>query len=255
MKIQLIRNAALWLEYGGITFLIDPMLSEKGVNPPIVNTENDRRNPLVPLPGPVQQWLAPDALLVTHLHQDHWDAAAVSLLPHDLPLLCQEGNQEQIAEQGFINITVVPDQQPLTFQGVTLTRIGGQHGTGSIGELMGKVSGFIFRAEGEPVLYLAGDTIWCEEVKEALDGHSPDIIIVNAGGARFVTGGHITMDDQDVVNVCRYAPAVSVIAVHMDAINHCMVTREMLKACLEQENLLERVALPQDGEWVELLTV
>ena len=249
MKIQLIRNAALWLEYGGNTFLVDPMLSEKGANPPIVNTANDRRNPLVSLPGPVQQWLAPDAVLVTHLHQDHWDAAAVSLLPHDLPLLCQEGNQEQIAGQGFSHITAVPDLQPLVFQGVTLTRIGGQHGTGEIGERMGKVSGFIFRAEGEPVLYLAGDTIWCEEVEQALGEHNPEIVIVNAGGARFVTGGHITMDEQDVVEVCRHAPEASVIAVHMEAINHCLVTRELLRDRLEQENLLKRVAVPQDGEW------
>lgn len=39
MKIQHIRNATLWLEYGGSTFLIDPMLSEQGANPPIFNTE------------------------------------------------------------------------------------------------------------------------------------------------------------------------------------------------------------------------
>jgi L-ascorbate metabolism protein UlaG (beta-lactamase superfamily) len=203
----------------------------------------------VPLPGPVEQWLAPDVVLVTHLHQDHWDAAAVSLLHHDLPLLCQEGNQDIISAQGFSDITVVPDHEPLNIQGITLTRIGGQHGTGEIGERMGKVSGFVFRAEGEPVLYLAGDTIWCGEVKQALDEHNPEIVIVNAGGARFVTGGPITMDAQDVVEVCRHSPEASVIAVHMDANNHCLVTRELLRARLEQEDLLERVALPQDGEW------
>lgn len=66
MKIKLIRHATLWLEYGGATFLIDPMLSAQGVNPPIMNSGNERRNPLVSLPGPVQQWLEPDAVLVTH---------------------------------------------------------------------------------------------------------------------------------------------------------------------------------------------
>ncbi|MEK5235278.1 MBL fold metallo-hydrolase [Paenibacillus sp. FSL L8-0470] len=252
MKIQLIRNAALWLEYGGVTFLIDPMLSEQGANPPIVNTENDRRNPLVPLPGPVQQWLAPDAVLVTHLHQDHWDAAAVSLLPHEIPLLCQDGDQETIAAQGFGNITVVEDNTALTFRGVTLTRTAGRHGTGEIGEWMGKVSGFVFQAEGEPVLYLAGDTIWCAEVKQALDEYSPEAVIVNAGGAQFITGGHITMNDQDVVDLCHYAPETSVIAVHMDAINHCLVTRDLLKARLQQEGLLDRVDLPLDGEWIQV---
>lgn len=248
LKIQLIRHAALWLEYGGVTFLIDPMLSGQGANPPIVNTANERRNPLVPLPGPVQQWLAPDAVLVTHLHQDHWDAAAVELLPHKLPLIVQDGDQETFASQGFEHITVVEDHATISFRGVTLTRTGGRHGTGEIGERMGKVSGFIFRAEGEPVLYLAGDTIWCDKVRQALDEHNPEVVIVNAGGARFVTGGHITMDDQDIVDLCRYAPNARIAAVHMDAINHCAVTRELLGVRLEQEGLTERVGIPLDGE-------
>lgn len=249
MRIQQIRNATLWLEYGGVTFLIDPMLSEQGVNPPIINTDNDRRNPLVPLPGPVKQWLAPDTVLLTHLHPDHWDAAAVALLSHDLPILCQEGDQDQITAQGFGDVTAIEDQQPLTFRGITLTRIGGRHGTGVIGEQMGKVSGFVFRADGEPALYLAGDTIWCDKVREALDEHNPEVIVLNAGGAQFVTGDPITMNEQDVVEVCRYAPTASIIAVHMHAINHCLVTRELLKARLEQEKLLDHVALPLDGEW------
>lgn len=246
MKIQLIRNATLWLEYGGSTFLIDPMLSEQGANPPIINTENDRRNPLVPLPGPVEQWLNPDAVLVTHLHQDHWDAVAISLLPHDLPLLCQEGDRDTLAAQGFERVSEISDT--VTYGNVTLTRTGGQHGTGEIGKLMGKVSGFVFQAEGEPVLFLAGDTVWCDEVKLALDAFTPEVTIVNAGGAQFISGSHITMNEQDVVDLCEYAPSTSVIAVHMDAINHCLVTREKLEARLEEAGLSDRVILPLDGK-------
>jgi L-ascorbate metabolism protein UlaG (beta-lactamase superfamily) len=115
---------------------------------------------------------------------------------------------------------------------------------------MGKVSGFVFEAEGEPVLYLAGDTIWCSEVERVLVDHRPEIIVVNAGGASFVGGGHITMNEQDIVDLCHTAPEASVIAVHMDAINHCHVTRELLKLRLEQEKLLSHVAIPLDGEWV-----
>lgn len=250
MKIQLIRHATLWLEYGGVTFLIDPMLSEQGVNPPIVNSGDDRRNPLVPLPGPVQRWLEPDAVLVTHLHPDHWDAAAAEQLSKKLPVYCQEGDGETFAVQGYGRVTEIKDSGSASFGGVTLTRTGGHHGTGEIGELMGKVSGFVFRAEGEPVLYLAGDTIWCEEVREVIAEESPAVIIVNAGGAQFLSGGPITMNEQDVVEVCHAAPSASVIAVHMDTINHCHVTRELLKQRLEQEDLSGRVAVPLDGEWI-----
>jgi len=249
MRIQQIRNATLWLEFGGSTFLIDPMLSEQGVNPPIVNTENEHRNPLVPLPGAVEQWLSPSAILVTHLHQDHWDAAAISLLSHDLPILCQEGDGIAISKQGFEFISEI--SYSLNFNGITITRTDGQHGTGEIGKLMGKVSGFVFQAEGEPVLYLAGDTIWCDEVNVAMDVYSPDVTIINAGGAQFLTGGHITMNEHDVVDLCKYSPTTKVIAVHMDAINHCLVTRDMLRQRLEQEALVAQVETPNDGEWFE----
>ncbi|KGE19070.1 MBL fold metallo-hydrolase [Paenibacillus wynnii] len=249
MKLQLIRHAALWLEYGGITFLIDPMLSEQGENPPIKKSANDRRNPLVPLPGPVDTWLKPDVVLVTHLHQDHWDAAAVSSLSPDIQLICQTGDQEKIASQGFNNVTVIQDE--LSLGKVSLTRTRGRHGSGVIGRLMGTVSGFVFQAEGEPTLYIAGDTIWCNEVKQILDKCRPEITIVNAGGARFLKGGHITMNEQDVIDLCAYAPTTEVIAVHMDAINHCLVTREMLHHRLNQELLLDKVSIPVDGEWFQ----
>ncbi|MEK4044656.1 MBL fold metallo-hydrolase [Paenibacillus sp. FSL H8-0048] len=250
MKIKLIRHATLWLEYGGVTFLIDPMLSEQGVNPPIMNSGNDLRNPLVSLPGPVQQWLEPGVVLVTHLHQDHWDAAAVELLSKELPVYCQEGDGKRIAAHGFGRVTEIMDNGSASFGGVALTRTDGHHGTGEIGELMGKVSGFLFRAEGEPVLYLAGDTIWCEEVQQVIAEQAPEVIIVNAGGAQFLSGGPITMNEQDVVEVCHAAPSASVIAVHMDTINHCLVTRELLKQRLEQKGLSGRVAVPLDGEWI-----
>jgi hypothetical protein len=33
-------------------------------------------------------------------------------------------------------------------------------------------------------LYIAGDTIFCKEVKDALDNYKPDIVVVNAGAAQ-----------------------------------------------------------------------
>ncbi|NQX39444.1 hypothetical protein SAMN05421820_102179 [Pedobacter steynii] len=47
-------------------------------------------------------------------------------------------------------------------------RTGGQDGVGEIGKMMGIVSGYVIRHEQEMV-YIAGDTIWCDEVKAALD--------------------------------------------------------------------------------------
>ncbi|WP_040949907.1 MBL fold metallo-hydrolase [Gorillibacterium massiliense] len=248
MKLQLIRHATLWLEYAGSAFLIDPMFSKQGANPPIANSGDERRNPLVPLPAAPDTWLAPDAVLVTHLHQDHWDQAAIQGLAKSSVLFCQKGDGEAIRSSGFTDVTEIEDS--LTFRGITIHRTDGQHGTGEIGKKMGQVSGFVLQAEEEPTLYIAGDTIWCKDVQAALDAFKPDITIVNAGGARFQVGDPITMDEKDVMNLIEYAPFTRVVAVHMDSINHCHVTREVLRSKLSAGHFFEKVDIPEDGEWV-----
>lgn len=247
MKIQLIRNASLWLEYAGHTFLIDPMFSKQEANPPVFNTANDKRNPLVPLPSPMETWLQPDAVLLTHLHPDHWDAAASEVLAKTVPVWCQPNEADAIRAGGFTNVTEIGES--ISYEGTAIFRTTGQHGTGEIGKRMGQVSGYVFQAEGEPTLYIAGDTIWCDDVKVALDRYRPDVTVVNAGGAQFLEGGPIIMNEHDVVTLCRYAPYTQVAAVHMEAINHCFTTRAMLRERLDTEGLAGQVQIPIDGEW------
>lgn len=248
MKIQLIRHATLWLEYAGVTILIDPMFSDKDTFPPIPNSGDERRNPLVPLPGAVDTWLSPNAILLTHLHADHWDEAAMHALPKSSALFCQQGDGDAIRSSGFTDVTEV--HTSVTFQGITIHRTSGQHGTGEIGQQMGQVSGFVFHAKGEPTLYIAGDTIWCDDVKVALDSFKPDTTVVNAGGARFVVGDAITMEEEDIIQLLEYAPYTRVVAAHMDTVNHCHVTRDVLRTKLSAKNLLNKVVIPEDGEWI-----
>jgi L-ascorbate metabolism protein UlaG (beta-lactamase superfamily) len=139
----------------------------------------------------------------------------------------------------------------LAWRGITIDRTGGKHGTGEIARKLAPVSGFVLQASGEPTLYIAGDSIWCEEVAGPLRQFQPAVTVLNAGGARFLQGDPITMTPEDVMAVCKAAPSTQVVAVHMDAINHCIVTRDDLAFQLEAERLRERVAIPADGEWVE----
>jgi L-ascorbate metabolism protein UlaG (beta-lactamase superfamily) len=117
---------------------------------------------------------------------------------------------------------------------------------------MAPVSGFVVRAEGSPTLYMAGDTVWCPEVEEALDAHDPDVVVVNAGAAQLLEGDPITMTAEDVARVCRALPDTLVVAVHMGAINHCLLTRDDLREELQREGLAEQVEIPGDGETLEV---
>jgi phosphoribosyl 1,2-cyclic phosphodiesterase len=74
-----VRNATLRIDYGGVRFLVDPLLGDKDAYPGFEGTANSqRRNPLVPLPMPLASIIDVDAVIVTHLHPDHWDEAASS---------------------------------------------------------------------------------------------------------------------------------------------------------------------------------
>jgi len=131
-------------------------------------------------------------------------------------------------------------------------RTNGEHGRGTIGEKMGPVSGFVIRAPGEPSVYLAGDTVWCPAVAHALAVERPDVVVLNAGAAQFLTGGPITMDVPDVRAVLDAAPRARVVAVHFETINHCRLSRAALRNALADAGLAGRVAIPADGEVLRL---
>jgi len=252
MRIRLLRHATCVLELGGVRLLLDPMLSPAGAMDPVRNAADERRIPLVDLPiddSALGALLASvDGVLVTHTHRDHWDDAAASQLPKQVPLLCQPEDEQKLRGDGFTRVQ--PLQTGLIWNALEVTRTAGQHGTGEIGKKMAPVSGFVLRGPGEDPLYLAGDTIWCSEVQHTIQQFRPAVIVVNAGAARFLEGDPITMTSADVISVCRAAPQAKVIAVHMEAINHCLLTRQQLSAELTSAGLRAQVMIPNDGQWI-----
>jgi L-ascorbate metabolism protein UlaG (beta-lactamase superfamily) len=248
MKIHFLRHATSIIDINGFQILVDPMLSPSGAMDAISHTPNPRRNPLIDLPLKNEKLFdliySVDAILITHTHSDHWDKAAQSLLPKGTELFCQPEDEDLINVAGFS--AVQPIISTFNRGDIEFIRTGGQHGTGDIGQRLGPVSGFILRSKDAACLYIAGDTIWCQEVEQALADHQPDIVMVNAGGARFLEGDAITMTASDVAQVCQTAPNARVIAVHMEAINHCELTRKELRDYLENKDI--RAVIPEDGE-------
>lgn len=247
MNIQLIRNATLRVRYNGRLFLIDPCLGDVGTIPSFGGIAP---NPTVKLPMPADEAIAgAEMLIVSHLHADHFDQPAQTLLPKDLPLFCQPGNENTIREAGFQHVTPVADS--VTWQNITFTRTDGQHGFGEWAEKMGQVSGFVWQAEGEPTVYWIGDSIWYEPIAQVIADVQPDIIITHSGGARFGDSRPIVMDEEMTLAVCQAAPKATVIAVHMEALDHCPVTRADLRAQANEVGIASnRLLIPADGETI-----
>ena len=191
-----------------------------------------------------------EATLLTHLHVDHWDPVARDLLPKAGPIFVQPADRDRVVQAGFTGVQVV--EPTLTWQGVTFARTGGQHGRGEVGQRMGTVSGYVLKSAGLPTIYIAGDTIWCPDVADAIRTHTPDVIVVNAGEAQFLEGGPIIMGVADVVQVCQAAPRATIVAVHMEAVNHCLLSRPGLREGLTHAGVKSTVLIPKDGEEIRL---
>lgn len=154
-------------------------------------------------------------------------------------------DEEKIKAQGFSNVKAI--DKSLEWKGLTIHRTGGQHGTGEIAKRMGEVSGFVFSNKNKSI-YVAGDTVWCEEVERALETYRPHVTIVNAGGAKFLTSDPITMTPHDIEQVYKKLSSTKIIAVHMETINHCLITREKLSQALTEKGISKAVLIPKDGE-------
>jgi L-ascorbate metabolism protein UlaG (beta-lactamase superfamily) len=249
MDLRLVRSATLRIDMAGRSLLVDPMLDPAGARPPVEDTPQPRRNPLVDLPmDPGEVVENVDATLVTHLHRDHLDETAQRLLDPARPLACQPEDEDELRRRGFRDVRPVHGGMDLC--GVGVARTSGRHGPGRLGEALGPVSGFVLGAPGEPVLYVAGDTVWCDEVADALAEHAPDVVVVNAGGAMFDSGGPVIMGAEDVIEVARAAPRALVVAVHLEALNHCLLSRAELREAVDAAGVGDRVAIPADGELV-----
>nr|WP_247419537.1 MBL fold metallo-hydrolase [Halomarina salina] len=250
-SVTLVRHATLLLDVDGTRLLVDPMLSDAGANPPIEGSSNDRRNPLVDLPADTDwdgEFEDVDAMVVTHLHQDHLDDPARERFGDaDLPVFCQPEDESSLAET-FDDVRVVEEEA--SFDGLTLTRTPARHGHGEWAERMAPVCGFVVGTDDERV-YLAGDTVWYDAVEATLDDHDPTAVVVNAGAAQFTESRPITMAAEDVAEVCDHTDA-PIVAVHMEAINHCLLTRDDLTDALAEADHAEQVTIPDDGETVEL---
>jgi L-ascorbate metabolism protein UlaG (beta-lactamase superfamily) len=256
VQVQLIRNATVKVTYGDTTFLVDPMLAPKDAYPGFEGTyRSELRNPLIDLPFSAQDVIKDvDAVVVTHTHLDHWDDAAQKQLRKDVPLFAQdEADAGVIRAQGFTDVRVLG--QNVEFGGVRLSQTDGQHGTDAMyavpemAKVLGNVMGVAFQAQGQKTVYVAGDTVWRGEVEQALTTYSPDVIVLNTGNA-LLSGiqESIIMGKEDTLRAYQAAPKASVVAVHMDTVNHGALTRTDLRAYVQEKGIQDRVLIPNDGE-------
>lgn len=249
MEIQLIRNATLKINYSGYNFLIDPMLSEKHTFAPFPNSlRQEYNNPLVDLPISIKDILEDiDAVIVTHLHIDHWDETAESHIPKNIKVYVQNRqDQMEIEGKGFTNTEIL--STPSVFNGIKMYKTAGSHGRGEVAIGAGEVCGIVFESKDEKKLYIAGDTVWCDEIAQEVENYTPEVIVVNGGANQFLESGPLIMDENDILDLHQAIPSARIVSVHMEAVNHWGLSRKELSSFAKQNGFDSRLSIPKDGE-------
>jgi L-ascorbate metabolism protein UlaG (beta-lactamase superfamily) len=254
MKLTLLRNATLVLEHGADRILVDPMLGGARSLPPFSFLRHrPMKNPTVPLPPNASELLAGiTSGVVSHFrrgHLDHLDRPGVDYLrARDIEVFCGEEDSTVLRRKG-IRATVV-GAVARRWSGGTIRRVAARHGHGWIGHAMGCGGGYVLCFSEGPRVYLTGDTVMTPEVRATLSNESADVVVVHAGGASLDIGAPILMTLDEVSELVELATG-RVVAVHLEALNHCPVTRAQLATHLDARGLRSRVDIPSDGETLD----
>lgn len=262
MKIHHLRSATFIIESGETFILIDPMLGKKGSMPPFsVIKAKVAKNPTVEMPSNADELLDKVThTLVTHSqtfgiktlqHGDHLDPAGEAFLTsRNIPVATPAKDKAYLEKYGLTINWGIEDWQTIDFLGGKLTAVPALHGHGWIHKVMANGVGFFLELPNEPSIYISGDTVLTNDVKRALNELKPDITVVAAGRARMDVGQPLLMSIDEVMEFIRLSPN-KVIANHMEALNHCAVTRTILKEAIDKNGLSDKVLIPADGETFE----
>ncbi|MGZ4474362.1 MAG: MBL fold metallo-hydrolase [Nocardioides sp.] len=220
--LEFIGTATALLRLGPFTLLTDPNFLHRGQRAYLGKGLFSKR-----LTDPsLQPSDLPDldAIVLSHLHGDHFDRVARRELDRSLPILTTPAASDRLRDWGFTEAAPMRpwDTQTLTSSGarLTITSVPGEHTPRFAKGLLPPVMGSVLEVEGAGVaplrIYITGDTLYRPWLREVVDRCGPiDAMVIHLGGTRAL-GILVTMDagqGGDLVELIR--PALTV-PVHYD---------------------------------------
>lgn len=220
--LEFVGTATSVLRLGPFTLLTDPNFLHKGQRAYLgkglfSKRRTDPAMRIADLPDL-------DAVLLSHLHGDHFDRVARRELDHSLPVITTPHAATRLQRWGFEAAEGLETWSTRTLErdgmGLRITSMPGQHAPGLARRLLPPVMGSVLKLDtgrGRPFrLYISGDTLYRPWLKAVVDRCGPiDAAVMHLGGTR-ILGLLVTMDDEqgaDLVELVR--PSVTV-PVHYD---------------------------------------
>jgi L-ascorbate metabolism protein UlaG (beta-lactamase superfamily) len=259
-SLLFIGTATTLIRFGPLTLLTDPNFLHQGQRAYLGHGLSAKR---LTEPAMSPHDLPPlDAVVLSHLHGDHWDRVAQRGLDHDLPVITTPHAARRLQWRGFSRALGLRTwTQHVVSRGdtsVTVTAMPGRHAPLAFRRLLPPVMGTMleFGAVKGPVrlrVYLSGDTLLVEDLRE-IPQRFPDVdvAVLHLGGTRLPGGLMVTMDGVQGADLMGLISAGLTIPVHFDDYSRFKSPLSDFRTEVDRRGLAARVAYLQRGQEIDL---
>jgi L-ascorbate metabolism protein UlaG (beta-lactamase superfamily) len=127
---------------------------------------------------------------------------------------------------------------------------------GPAGGDRGPVIGFALAFSDEPdlVVYVSGDSVWYEGVREVAERFSVRIALLNLGAARVPAVGDypLTFTAAEAVDVARAMPSAVIVPLHFEGWEHFSESRADIGEAFSAAGIARRLVWPAPGTAIAL---
>jgi L-ascorbate metabolism protein UlaG (beta-lactamase superfamily) len=222
--VQFIGTATVLIRYQGFTILTDPNFLHKGdhVHLGYGITSERLTNPALNL----DQLPPIDLVVLSHLHEDHFDKLVQEKLDKNLPIITTKSAAKKLKDMGFQRTFGLSTWDRIDIEKgearLRITAAPGRHGKAGMQALLPSVMGSVLdfgpnTAAPSYRMYVSGDTLIHDDLK-AIPQRFPgvDLALLHLGGTRILGVFKVTMDGKDGVTLMQIVQPKKAIPIHYD---------------------------------------
>jgi L-ascorbate metabolism protein UlaG (beta-lactamase superfamily) len=238
LRLTHIGGPTVLIEAAGWRLLTDPTFDPPGQRYKFGLGISSRK--LVGPAVPAEQLAPIDAVLLSHdHHEDNLDPAGRALLPSAGAVVTTAAGAKRLGGnarglENWASTTLEAPGKPA----IEVTATPCRHGPPFSRPIVGDVIGFALRWEGQEhgVLWISGDTVLYDGVRQVADRLQVDTALVHLGGVRFPLTGpaRYTLTAAEAVELCQLIRPRTVVPIHYEGWAHFRQGRADLERELEQ---------------------
>lgn len=254
-SIYFVGTATTIIRCAGFTILTDPNFLHQGEE---VHLGYGLRSTRLTEPAMTLEQLPPvDFVVLSHMHEDHFDRRVAAGLDHSIPILTTPGAARELRRHGFTRLYPLNTWDAVEVrrgqQSVRVTAMPGRHGPMLVAPLMPSVMGSMlaFRTAERAApyrLYISGDTLVYGDLKKIPQRYAHvDLALLHLGGAR-VLGILVTMDGKQGLQAINIIQPRLAIPIHYNDYDVFESPLEDFARAVREAGLEDRVRYLSHGD-------